>query len=303
MPTAPASPELLHPAERGGVAAVPLEGRHPVLASGCGAVSTFLAEPGTVEARPRKRHAAAARGAGVRSTYSFGGLMRIPAALAGAGVLLASGAATAEAQRTGDRPQLVFTISGGYIGEAGLWSVPSQPVFFENGTSTLAVERSISPTIAGALAVTYFPKDKIGFTGEAFFTSLGLDDGCRITAGGTPTIIEACQDIDTQAKSAASVAVSAGTIFRVASREFISPFFRASVGLLFTNQSSLLTQGLSRGYHLRWEVRDNIAGIERVSGATSQFGQVPPHETVYKHLFGVMVGLDIVLERRRGRRY
>jgi FdhD protein len=38
------------PPER--VAAVQAEGRRPVLASGCGAVSTFLAEPGTVESRP-----------------------------------------------------------------------------------------------------------------------------------------------------------------------------------------------------------------------------------------------------------
>jgi FdhD protein len=37
-----------------GVAAVRAEGRRPVLASGCGAVSTFLAEPGTVEARSRR---------------------------------------------------------------------------------------------------------------------------------------------------------------------------------------------------------------------------------------------------------
>src|SRR3954447_4559969 len=34
------------------VAAVQAEGRRPVLASGCGAVSTFLADPGTVEVRP-----------------------------------------------------------------------------------------------------------------------------------------------------------------------------------------------------------------------------------------------------------
>ena len=34
------------------VAAVQAEGRRPVLASGCGAVSTFLAEPSTVEGRP-----------------------------------------------------------------------------------------------------------------------------------------------------------------------------------------------------------------------------------------------------------
>src|SRR3954470_20936123 len=36
------------------VAAVQAEGRRPVLASGCGAVSTFLAEPGTVEVRPAR---------------------------------------------------------------------------------------------------------------------------------------------------------------------------------------------------------------------------------------------------------
>ena len=40
------------PAER--VALVEAEGSRPVLASGCGAVSTFLAEPGTVEVRPRR---------------------------------------------------------------------------------------------------------------------------------------------------------------------------------------------------------------------------------------------------------
>ena len=82
MPTAPGSPELARPAERGTrmsefatiekvpvwrpgatdlgcsevsavrVAAVRTEGHRPVLASGCDAVSTFLAEPSTVEVRP-----------------------------------------------------------------------------------------------------------------------------------------------------------------------------------------------------------------------------------------------------------
>jgi FdhD protein len=40
------------PPER--VAAVQAEGRRPVLASGCGAVSTFLADPVTVESRPAR---------------------------------------------------------------------------------------------------------------------------------------------------------------------------------------------------------------------------------------------------------
>jgi formate dehydrogenase accessory protein FdhD len=43
------------------VTAVQAEGRKPVLASGCGAVSTFLAEPSSVEVRrtPQRRGAAA----------------------------------------------------------------------------------------------------------------------------------------------------------------------------------------------------------------------------------------------------
>ena len=40
------------PPER--VASVQAEGRRPVLASGCGAVSTFLADPATVEAKPAR---------------------------------------------------------------------------------------------------------------------------------------------------------------------------------------------------------------------------------------------------------
>jgi hypothetical protein len=125
-------------------------------------------------------------------------------------------------------------------------------------------------------------------------------------------------------------------IYRIASDEFISPFARASAGVLINNQSPLLLVGetnggaelviyddqnkgtrlrpsfalgvgvtvaMSRGYQMRWEVRDNILGIQRVNGPTSGFGQVPPHQTVYKHIFSLNVGLDVILERKPGRRY
>ena len=53
------------------------------------------------------------------------------------------------------------------------------------------------------------------------------------------------------------------------------------------------------GYQLRWEVRDNIVGIQR-SPAPSGRGAVPPHETGYKHIFSLNVGLDVILERGAG---
>jgi hypothetical protein len=40
-----------------------------------------------------------------------------------------------------------------------------------------------------------------------------------------------------------------------------------------------------------------------VTGPVQQVLEIPPHETGYKHLFSVFIGLDVVLERQRGRRY
>jgi opacity protein-like surface antigen len=262
--------------------------------------------------------------------------MRMRGVIAVAGLLLAAPFVSAGAQATGDRARLVFTVSGAFVDGKGLWSVPSQRLMLEGLEDNLVISRNIKSTLGASLAGTYFPGQRVGLTAEAFLLGLGYDDSCRLTtAGGSAAIASACASVNEQDKSAAAVAVTVGGIFRVASREFISPFVRASVGLLLMNQSSVLTQGenasralltiyeddkrtrirpaiglgagasmmLSRGYHLRWEVRDNIVGIERVSGPVAAVGEIPPHETDYKHLFSVFIGLDVVLERARGRRY
>lgn len=256
--------------------------------------------------------------------------------IAGAGLLLALIPGALAAQATGDRARLVFTVSGAYINGQGLWTVPNQQVTDDALTDNLVLSRNIQSTFGAALGATYFAGQTLGLTAEAFLIGLGYDDSCRITTtGGSARIAAVCADIDQQEKSAAAVALSVGGIARVASREFISPFVRGSFGLLLMNQSSVLTQGegvnralltiyeddtrtrirpaiglgagatmiLSRGYHLRWEVRDNIVGVERVTGPVAQVTQIPPHETTYKHLFSVFIGLDVILERARGRRY
>lgn len=263
--------------------------------------------------------------------------MRIRGVLVVLGLLAAALPGLAGAQATGDRARLVFTVSGAFIDGKRLWSVPNQVLLLDEGNpSTLTLRRDIQNTFGAALAGTYYPGSKVGITAEAFLMGLGYDDGCNLVAdGGSSRLAEVCGDIDGQEKSAAAVAVSVGGILRLGSRDFISPFLRASGGLLLMNQSSVLTQGensagalltiyedeartrlrpaiglgvgatmmLGRGYHLRWEVRDNIVGIEQVSGPVQQVLEIPPHETVYKHLFSVFIGLDVVLERQRGRRY
>ena len=261
--------------------------------------------------------------------------MRMRGAIAVAGLLLATLPVSAAAQRSGDRARLVFTVSGAYIAGKGLWTVPDQQLEVDGVNNNLVLGRNIQNTFGASLGATYYPGEVFGLTAEAFLIGLGYDDSCRISAGGGDRIVQVCDDIDRQEKSAAAVAVSVGGIVRVASREFISPFARATAGLLLMNQSSVLTQGQSasgalltvyeddtrtrirpalalgvgatmvmgRGYHLRWEVRDNIVGVERVTGPVGLVTQIPPHETTYKHLFSVLIGVDVILERQRGRRY
>ena len=262
--------------------------------------------------------------------------MRIRAAVA-VGFLLTTQIAISAAQGTGDQARLAFTISGAYIGSTGLWSVPEQRVAVDASPTNIALTRSTTSTFGASLGATYYPKDQWGLTAEAFLLGLGADDACQVTSSGEVSLYvsEVCEDIDRQEKSASAVALSVGGIFRIASREFISPFVRAGVGVLISNQSSLLTQGvsnngvllviydddaqgrvrpaiglgvgatvvLSRGYHLRWEVRDNIIGVEEVTGAVATVGTVPPHETNFEHVWSVLIGLDVILERQKGRRY
>jgi hypothetical protein len=264
--------------------------------------------------------------------------MRIRVAVV-VGLLLASRTATAAAQGTGDQARLVFSISGAFIGSKGLWNVPDQRVAIDEFPTHLAISRSTTSTFGASLGSTYYPKGAWGLTAEAFLLGLGYDDACRVTGPSEVSlrVMEVCEDITQQEKSAAAASLAVGTVLRLASREFISPFLRAGVGVLFTNQSSILTQGvsisnggalliiyvddarsrvrptfqlgvgatmvLSRGYHLRWEVRDNIVGVEEITSSVQNIGSIPPHETNLEHVWSVQIGLDVILERQRGRRY
>jgi opacity protein-like surface antigen len=228
--------------------------------------------------------------------------MRIRVLAAVGAVLLAAPASRLEAQRTGDRARLIFTVSGAYIQGKGLWSVPGQPVQDGPGlTDNLALSRSIMPTLGAGFSGTYFAGEHVGLTADAFLIGLGYEDSCRLVGNlQSERNSEICANIDAQERRAAAVTLSGGAVFRFYSREPISPFARVSAGLLFSNQSSVRTEGfaddgltltiyedesesrvspslalgvgatvpLGRAYHLRWEVRDNIVGIERVSGPT-----------------------------------
>jgi hypothetical protein len=243
------------------------------------------------------------------------------------------------AQRTGDQSRLIFTVSAGAVVGRHLWSVSAQPVQFISPADTFALGRRIRSTLAVGFGGSYFPGEHLGLGIEGFLIGLGFEDACRLAfSSGSGEAATACQSIQGSTKSATAVTLSVGPIYRLKSRSLLSPYARANLGLVFSNQSSLRTIGqfpsslgitdlvvydddhdtrvapslalgagftanLGKGYQLRWEVRDNIVGVQRVTGSTTQSGVIPPHELEYKHLLSLTVGFDVVLERRRGRRY
>jgi hypothetical protein len=256
-------------------------------------------------------------------------------------LLLGTSAApvSALAQRTNDQARLIFTLSGGIIGGKKLWTASPQPIQPGGVTDTFALGRSIRSNLAVSFSGTYFPGANLGLMVEGFLVGLGFEDSCRqLFSSGSSAVSSLCTSIQGAEKAATSVVLSAGPVFRVNSQSLVSPYARLSGGLIFSNQSSLrmtgilptsggpspfdvytdehesrveptlsaglgFTAAVARGYQLRWEVRDNMVGVQRVTAVTSEAGLVPAHELEFKHLLSMMIGVDVVLERRRGRRY
>jgi len=210
-------------------------------------------------------------------------------------------------------------------------------------TDTLAITRTFRRSLAAILSGTYFPGDHLGFNVEAQLLGVATEDGCRIsgTDGGGPASIttsDLCRSIGRSERSGTSAALSGGVIYRVASHQPIHPYVRANAGLLISQQSFVKTKGLvgpaggkadltlyedrdpaslqpyvsfgggvvgvlGQGFQFRFEVRDNWVRVPVVTGTTTRQGLEPPSSTVGKHLLTFTLGFDVILERKRGRRY
>lgn len=256
-------------------------------------------------------------------------------ALLGAGI----SPATSLAQATGDEARLLLGISIGAIGGTSLWSAGPQAVQFVSPPDTFALTRRIRSNLVVGFGGTYFSGERLGFAVEGFLVGLGFEDGCRhVFSSGSGDMAAVCRSMQGREKPASAVTLSVGPVLRFNSRKLLSPYVRANVGFVLSNQSSLRTFGefptdsgpstiivysdnrnsridpslalgagftaaVAKGYHLRWEIRDNIVGIQTVTGTIPIAGFIPPHKRVFKHLFSMTVGFDVVLERRKGRRY
>jgi len=228
-------------------------------------------------------------------------------------------------------------------GGGTLWSVGNQPFITNGETDTLAISRQFRRSLNVVFSGTYFPGPNLGFRGEAMLIGLGTRDACRIVAGGASReTSDLCGSLNRSERSATAASLSVGMVYRAWSRSVVHPYLAVHGGIVITQQSFLKTTGevvpdtnnptmvadltlyddadadklhpylglgggivavIAPGYQIRFELRDNYVRIPAVRGPTIRQNLEPRRTTVGKHLLSFAVGFDVVLERKRGRRY
>jgi len=277
-------------------------------------------------------------------------------ALGLAAALAAAGTTAARAQ-TQEQPNLILTISAGYLTGGDLWNIDRQiaPVaaVATNGWDTLRLARRIRPGFAATLGATYFASPHLGYNAEAGFFGIGTEAGCAPVGPYTPDPPDfrnqqACRYLQGENIRGNVVGFLGGLIWRFTTRGN-QPYVRAAVGagvlgnsyvetfapifvhvtpdtiaegnLVFLTDRSqgrvtwMVSLGagamlpLAPGYQLRIEVRDLITSLPVARGAATDTVAIlngepaPPIAWKVVHVPTITVGLDIVLEKRRGRRY
>jgi len=149
---------------------------------------------------------------------------------------------------------------------------------------------------------------------------------------------QVCSDIQAQQADGGAIAIFGGVTVRAASRRTLSPYVRGNFGIVNESRSTIdvagafidsdgllkvrqviadqnprhtsvmfgaavgLTSPLGPGYQFRFELRDAIVSLDRLAGPANSLGVGPITSKAYHHI-SLTLGLDVVLERKRGRRY
>jgi len=146
-----------------------------------------------------------------------------------------------------------------------------------------------------------------------------------------------CDNISSASLSTSVISVMGGAVLRAAPRGAFSPYVRAGFGIMSyststTDVSGLFVQGgqlesravvinahpksigfagqvaagfterLGPGYQFRFEVQDALTPLQTLTGPANDLAQAPTATRLY-HRIALRLGLDVVLEQKRGRRY
>lgn len=245
---------------------------------------------------------------------------------------------TIAGQRTNDESRMVVGITGGYIGGTDLWAV-DQPVANNNGQPDLfKLGRSLRGNITVGGHLTYYPRPSWGITGEVVYLGLGTRDRCALAAPSSDIFNRlACASLEGKDRAASAVAIMGGGIWRPVPRGDIQLYLKAQAGLALVPRSTTTVTAFfgadndfalpiyqedgskavtpigaaafgfatapNRGYQFSIEFRATAARIQVVDGPAPVSVFAPPISSKWTILPTITAGFEIVLERRRGRRY
>lgn len=215
--------------------------------------------------------------------------------------------------------------------------INSNPLVYDS----LRLVRKISPGVTATVSGTLFPSSHVGVNGSVTFLDMSMENSCTPVAPYQGDFQQRnqqlCENLDGSVSSNSAILLGLGVTLRAAPRGGTSPYVRAGLGYAiygsgtigvvgnyvvggqlfsrqviaeesakpgsFTGQFGVgITQPFASGYQLRLEVRDDIMALERATGPANALGQLTTDVGWYHH-WGLTIGLDIVLERKRGRRY
>jgi len=211
-----------------------------------------------------------------------------------------------------------------------------------NRYDTLSLTRAVTSSIVAGAAATYFPSPHLGYTLELYYLGQSYDDTCHglyfDSTDANQVNAQACGSVTGSEPSSGAIGLIGGVMYRLSPTATVSPYVRGGFGILaysggtiamagdFVEDTAIynrpiyvddnpkttslafqaaagLTVRTSPGYQLRFEVRDAIAELSYVTGPSPGDKLVPPTATKWFHNVVLTVGLDVVLEQKRGRRY
>ena len=254
-------------------------------------------------------------------------------------ILLAPGLS---AQARGDQSRLSFGIGLGYSGATDVWSIDGQPILDNFAEDTASFSRAVRPTLGITFLGSYYPDDRWGVVGSIHLLGLAFEDTCTLhTNSGSANNAAICNDIDGSTSPGTTVAATLGGLYRPFPWTEVQPYLRLDAGVLLSQQSSTrmratyerpsspdslvdyfvyqddhpasvqpafavgagLTAFISRSYQVRLEGKDNLVWLEEVTETVPFPNMVPPTAKGLHHVFSLTIAIEVVLEKKRGRRY
>ncbi|MGH7614433.1 MAG: hypothetical protein ACREMW_10395 [Gemmatimonadales bacterium] len=201
---------------------------------------------------------------------------------------------------------------------------------------TVSLTRGFATNLIVGVTGTYFPKPAVAIEISATWLGLTAETTCSGVAFDSvlgATNRDMCAAIQGSIRSLGAIAFSAGGLARASPRSTISPYARVGLGLTYHSISTTYVEGptpngikvvvddpsprrlsvgftvgagatigLGPGYQFRLDFGDALVRLERLTGPSDALAHAPRGPRFTHHITFTM-GLGIVLQAKRGRRY